>query len=74
MNIDPDDRQDLLRRLFALAGRRLEHAADAAGQGEAAGLGREVLTNLAGDLHDCGQDLLVVADAIAVMAGEAAGQ
>lgn len=74
MNIDPDDRQDLPRRLFALAGRRLEHAVDTAGQGEAAGLGHEALANLAGDLHDCGQDLLILADAIAVLAGETAGQ
>lgn len=74
MTIDPDDRQDVPRRLFALAGRRLEHAVDAAGQGEAAGLDRAVMTNLAGDLHACGQDLLVLADAIAVMAGEGAGQ
>lgn len=74
MDIDPDARHDLPRRLFALAGRRLGHAVDAAGQGEAAGLDREVMGSLAGDLHDCGQDLLVLADAIAAMAAEAAGQ
>jgi len=57
MNIDPDDRQDLPRRLFALA--RLDRA---------------VIASLAGDIHECGQDLLVLADGIAVMADEGAGQ
>jgi hypothetical protein len=71
MNIDPEERAELPRRLFAMASRRLEHAAHCAGQGEATGLGGATMADLAASLHDCGQDLLVLADAIAVLTQEA---
>lgn len=72
MDIDAEERLDLPRRLFAMVGRRLELATGCAGRGEAAGLGREAITDLAANIYDCGQDLLVLADAIAVIAQEAA--
>lgn len=71
MEIDPDDRCHLPRRLFAPAGRGLEHAVDAAGHGEAASLAHALMASLAGRLHACGQDAPLLDDAIAVMSGEA---
>jgi hypothetical protein len=72
MDIDPEERADLPRRLFAMAGRRLEKSMIQANDGEATGLTGAAIASLAEDLHECGQDLLVLADAITVIAMDAA--
>lgn len=67
MMLDETEIADLPARLFALAGRRIEQAQRAAERGEARGLPDEEHRSLAGALHDCAQDLAVIADAIAAM-------
>ena len=70
MMIDQKERIELPRRLFALAGRKLECATGMAGAGEAPNLPPERSMTLAGDLHTCGQDLMAIADAIACLVCE----
>lgn len=68
MTLDDDEIGELPRRLFAMAGRRLEYAVATAGAGEAHGCAAQRQRDLAGELHDCGQDIMVIADAIAALA------
>ena len=70
MTLDEDEIGELPRRLFAMAGRSLERATAQAGAGEAKVLYPQQRRELAGELHGCGQDLMVIADAIAVIALE----
>ena len=72
MTLDDDEIGELPRRLFAMAGRRLEHAVATAGAGEARDLAAQCQRELAGELDDCGQDIMVIADAIATLAREVA--
>jgi len=71
MDEELDDRDCLRRRLFALAGRRLEAAARSAGAGEGRDLSRTHVAGLADDLYLCGQDLLTIGDAITALSAEA---
>jgi hypothetical protein len=71
MTLDDDEIRDLPRRLFALAGRSLQRAAAIAGEGEANGLAAPRQRELAGELHGCGQDIMVIADAIAALGTKA---
>ncbi len=68
MTLDDDEIAELPQRLFAMAGRNLERAAAIAGGGEANGLAGPRQRELAGELHGCGQDIMVIADAIAALA------
>ena len=72
MMLDDDEIGELPRRLFAMAGRRLERVVATAGAGEASGLAAQRQYDLAGELHGCGQDIMVIADAIAALAREMA--
>ncbi len=72
MTVDEDDLTQLPRRLFALAGRRIEEASTAAAAGESSRLAGAQQSELAGSLHTCGQDLMVIADTIAALASEVA--
>lgn len=72
MTLDEDEIGELPRRLFAMAGRSLERAATSAGVGEASDLAAARRRELAGELHGCGLDIMVIADAIAAIAQEAA--
>lgn len=67
MNLSDEERTRLPRDLFALAGRRLEYGSDRAGEGQGANVACERLAGLSGELHDVGQDLMVIADAIAAL-------
>lgn len=70
MTLDEDEIGDLPHRLFAMAGRSLERATAQAGAGEAKVLSPLQRRDLAGELHCCGQDLMVIADAIAAITRE----
>ncbi|WP_421849196.1 hypothetical protein [Novosphingobium sp.] len=70
MTLDDDEIADLPRRLFAMAGRRLECAVATAGAGEARNLAAQRQQDIAGELYGCGQDLMVIADAIAALTSE----
>jgi len=70
MLLSEEERAELPRELFALACRRLEWAIDAALEGQGRDLPREQISELSARLHDVGRDLLVIADAIAVIAGD----
>ncbi len=72
MRLDDDEITELPRRLFAMAGRRIDEAGSAAVAGEARGLAGTRQRDLAGSLHACGQDIIVIADAIAALAREIA--
>lgn len=50
-----------------MAGRKLEHAVSTAGAGEKRNLPAQLQLDLAGKLHGCGQDMMVIADAIAAL-------
>jgi len=54
IRIDPDEHENLCRRLFALADRRFEGARDIAVIGEGRRLSGSEISTLAGDLHGCG--------------------
>lgn len=71
MIVNEEERAELPRELFALACRRLEYAIDAALEGQGRDLPREQISELSTRLHDVGRDLLVIADAIAVIACDA---
>ena len=71
MTLDDDEIGDLPRRLFALAGRCLERAAATASAGEARTVAAQHQREVAGELHSCGQDIMVIADAVAALAIEA---
>lgn len=70
MILEDDEIDELPRRLFAMAGRNLERAVEAAGAGEASGIAAPRRRELAGELRGCGQDLLVIADVITALAME----
>lgn len=70
MMLDEEDIAGLPGRLFAMAGRRLEAARHAAGSGEARGVTGEERCALAGELHDCAQDISVIADTISALTTE----
>ena len=72
MTLDDDEIAEMPRRLFAMAGRTLERAVATAGSGEARGLSTQRQRDLAGELYGCGQDLMVIADAIAALVIEIA--
>lgn len=72
MTLDDDEIGELPRRMFAMAGRRLERAVATAGAGEARNLAAQRQQDLAGELYGCGQDLMLIADAIAALASEVA--
>lgn len=72
MTLDEDEIGALPHRLFAMAGRSLERAMTHAGAGETKVLSAQHRRELAGELHGCGQDLMVIADAIAAIAQEIA--
>ncbi|WP_374527122.1 hypothetical protein [Novosphingobium sp.] len=64
MILDDEDLAQIPHRLFAMAGRRLEGSVRIAGTGESREQGQQALQALAGELYDCGQDLMTIADAI----------
>ena len=72
MTLDDEEIAELPRRLFAMAGRTLERAVANAGAGEGRSLVAGRQRNLAGELHGCGQDLMVIADTIAALISEVA--
>lgn len=67
MNLSDEERTRLPRDLFALASRRLEHGTAVAGEGQGSRVTGARMESLSGELHDVGQDLLVIADAIAAL-------
>jgi hypothetical protein len=60
MTLFDDEIGELPRRLFAMARRTLERACATASAGEGRSLGAQRQRNLAGELHGCGQDLMVI--------------
>lgn len=74
MNLSEEERTRLPRDLFALAGRRLECGGDRAGEGQGSKVTRERMADLSGELHGVGQDLMVIADALAALAAELQAQ
>jgi len=68
MILSKEERAELPRELFALATRRLEYALGKAGEGEARHVTLGRMADLSARLHETGQDLKVIADAIAVLA------
>jgi hypothetical protein len=72
MILSEEDRAELPRELFALAGRRLEYGIGKAMEGEGRNAAHGRRAQLSARLHEVGQDLKVIADAIAVLAEERA--
>jgi hypothetical protein len=72
MTLDEEERRELPRALFALAGRRLEYAVGKAMEGEGRNMASQRMTEISASLHEVGQDLQVIADAVAVLAQQAA--
>ena len=72
MILSEEERAELPRELFALAGRRLEYGMGKAMEGEGRDVPPSRMSDLGARLHEVGQDLKVIADAIAVLAQERA--
>lgn len=70
MILSEEERAELPRELFALVCRRLELASEAAMEGQRAGRTPQQIAGLSARLHDAGRDLMVIADVIAVIAGD----
>ena len=68
MTLSEEEKAELPRELFALANRRAEFAIEKAIEGEARNVPWERMSALSAGLHEVGQDLKVIADAIAVLA------
>ena len=68
MILSDEERAELPRELFALAGRRLEYGTIKAMEGEGCDVAPGRMADLSARLHEVGQDLRVIADAIAVLA------
>ena len=67
MTLSEEERKELPRKLFALAGRRLAYGTGRAGEGEGWNGSAERMAELSGQLHEVGEDMGVIADAIAVI-------
>jgi hypothetical protein len=68
MILSEEERNALPQELFALAGRRLDCGASTAREGEGRNVTHARMSQLSGQLHEVGQDLKVISDAIAVLA------
>lgn len=68
MILNEEERAGLPRELFALAGRRLEYGSGKAIEGEARDVPDDRVSELSARLHEVGQDIKVIADAIAALA------
>jgi hypothetical protein len=60
-----DEEPELLREIFVMAIRRLEHGLEAAMAGSAVQTSDDRIGQLSNVLHDVGQDLLVIANVAA---------
>jgi hypothetical protein len=62
--MDEDDRQELVRRLFALITARLEDGAALAADGQGRDVPSDAQADLANQLHGLGEEIATLADAI----------
>lgn len=71
LEADDDNRRDIIRRLFYLATVAAEDGAGLTVEGQAAGLDRFQIADIAARLRALGETIEIIANAIAVLLGDA---